>query len=92
MPAPLRIVPAVPAALGSSYTELALAALDEARADVLKAEAAGQPCTHMVICMIAEFQKNNQERMITQWVTSGISDLAALGVLDMVSHDMKGSS
>lgn len=97
MPVPLRIVPALSSALGPSYTEMALAALDEARKDVLTAEKNGKPCTHLVICMVAEFESvvcgKGTQHMVTQWVTSeNCGDLAALGVLDMVAHDMKGSS
>lgn len=89
---PFKLVPPVPEALGPSYTEMALKALDEARDMILKADQEGKPVTHLVVCMIAEFTRGKEERMVTQWVTSDLcGDLAALGVLDFVAHDMKGT-
>jgi hypothetical protein len=59
---------------------------------IMKADAAGKPCTHVVVCLVAEYTVGEQLRMSTQWVTSAlVSDLSALGVLHLVAHDMFGS-
>lgn len=90
---PLKLVPPVPEALGPSYTEIALKCLDEARGMILKAEAAGKPCTHVVVCLVAEFQRGDQQHMVSQWTTSDLcSDIAAMGVLHLVGHDMLGTA
>lgn len=92
MPPTLKLVPPTPEALGPSYTDMALKCLYEAREMILKADKEGKPCSHVVVCMVSEFQRGTQQVMVSQWCTSDFcGDLAALGVLDLVAHDMKGS-
>jgi hypothetical protein len=88
----LSLAPRLPDAIKEkSYTEIALAAIDEAREMILRADAAGKPCTHVVIALVAEYMVGAELRMATQWVTSDLcSDLAAVGVMQLVSKDMFG--
>lgn len=88
---PLSLVPKeVPVGL-ENYTAIALKALDEARAMVLKADTAGKPCTHLVVCMVAEYVLGKEQRMTTQMAVSDLcSDLAVGGVLDLCMHDHWG--
>lgn len=80
-----------PAAAEKTYTEMALEALDEARAHILAADTAGKPCTHVVICMAAAYQQGTEERLVTDCVMSGRCDsLAAVGVMHVVSQDLFG--
>jgi hypothetical protein len=68
---------------------MALETLEQARAYILKAEKSGAPCTHVVVCLAAEFHRDGQDRMVTQWCTSELcSDFAALGVMQLVGRDM----
>lgn len=88
---PLSLVPKeVPVGL-ENYTTVALAALDRARERIMKADAAGKPCTHVVICMVAEYMKGKEQAMATDMVVSDLcSDLAVGGVLDLCMHDHWG--
>lgn len=89
--APLSLVPKeVPLGM-EDYTAVALKALDEAREMVLKADTAGKPCTHLVVCMVAEYQLGKEQRMTTQMAVSDlVSDLAVAGVLNICMHDHWG--
>lgn len=80
-----------PAAAEKTFTEMALAALDEAREMILADEKAGQPTTYVVVAMGTEYMEGALDRMRTQWVSSGgTSDMEALGLLTVVGKDMFG--
>lgn len=91
MSAPLKLVPkSAPEGL-QNYTQAALAALDEARDKILRAEKDGKPCTHVVVCLVAEYMKGKDQAMSSDFVTSAYcSDLAAVGVLQLCVHDYWG--
>lgn len=91
-PVQLRLVPKEPLVGTEDYTAIALKALDEARTRILAADAAGKPCTHVVVCMVSEFMKSKTEQaMATDLVISDlVSDLAGAGVLQLCLHDYWG--
>ena len=87
----LSLVPKEPPDGLENYTASALAALDEARAKILRAQEVGHPCTHVVVCLVAEYMKGTEQAMSSDFVTSSYcSDLAGAGVLQLCLHDYWG--
>lgn len=82
---------APPAAIEKGYTEMALAALDDAREMVMRADKDGKPATHLIVCMAAAYKQGGEDRLVTSWVTSEkCDDLTAVGVMHLIKQDMFG--